>query len=169
MNIFKVAWLAGIVDGEGCITARVSPAGFRFIPTVAVGMTHLETMHEVQRIVHDLTGRKYRLYQWQDKQHHKTCYKIMVGRKAAVVKLLEAMLPILVTKRRQAELLLRLASAPHMYHGRGPAKQYEPWVADVVAQIRTLNHRGIANEAPTGERRETEPSAHQEEETVHAA
>lgn len=169
MNVFKVAWLAGLTDGEGTITARCNKSGTYFIPTWSLGMTHLETMREVQRIVHMITGRKYRLYPQRGKHGHKFCFKIMVGRKAAVAKLLETLLPFLVGKHQQAEIVLRLAQHGARYRGRGPAVPFEPWVGPAIEQVRALNRRGISNEAPQGERVETLPSAHQGEEKVQVA
>ena len=90
MNVFKVAWLSGLTDGEGSICVRVSRSKMTYTITWSLAMTHLETMREVQRLVHEITGRKYRLHQWRDsrKPYHNICFKIMVTLKNAIERLL---------------------------------------------------------------------------------
>lgn len=151
MNLLRVAWLAGLTDGEGSIFARWKGTDGRSLESVwTLGMTSLETIQEVVRVLHQITGRKYRIYQGHSRNpKHRPWYRVSVQRKAALIKLLETLSPLLVTKKRQAECLLRLVSVPNVHCSPGHPTERAPWMQEVMEDLKQLNQKGIPTQAGT--------------------
>lgn len=152
MDQLKVSWLAGITDGEGSIYARWhSRSGGSLEHVWTVGMTCLHTMKTVQTLVREITGRKYKLHNSHAHRNNKACWRICVSRKSALLQLMEALLPYLVTKRAHALIMQRMAAykVGHTTWGK-PAERPE-WVRESVIELKRLNHRGIPREAAPAE------------------
>lgn len=110
-----IAWLAGVLDGEGCIyafwqkeTKGMIGRGMRV--AVQTSGTHPALIAKVTRVllllgigfnIHPVRKDKYN-------ENWRTCATVMVTGKGRVRKLLEAVLPHLTEKRSQAELVLKL-------------------------------------------------------------
>jgi len=145
MNSFDYAWLAGLTDGEGSLHSRIHrrDSGPIIENVWTIGMTDLPTIKEVQQIVQAITGRKYRIYQgFQRKAHHKPWYRITVSRKAAISKLLTALIPFLRTKRKIAQILLQIANRPWGV----PSSE----IFALVQELKQCNQKGIPSEARKG-------------------
>lgn len=96
-----LAWLAGIIDGEGCLT--VTKSGDYLSVLVKITMTHLPTMEEISKMV----GNDVQLEPTGG--NRKTAYRVCVGaRRAAVI--IRAVRPYLRTKAEHADILLEFAS-----------------------------------------------------------
>lgn len=106
MNELELAWMAGFIDGEGCLTVQRTKHAYDqfayFQPVVTVAQIHRHPLEDFARVfgraVHSQTkgnGRAY--YYW-------TVY----GTRAKEV--LTALRPYLRVKQRQADLLLELMS-----------------------------------------------------------
>lgn len=97
-----LAWLAGIVDGEGCLMFTKSTFHGRKNPgysaLLKIGMYHEETMNRVGRI----TETKVRPHPNYDK----TVWEVSVQGSERLAKLLNELLPHLTTKRQEALYLL---------------------------------------------------------------
>jgi len=122
MEKTRLAWLAGIIDGEGCLTIfrRSYPdrkGGKRMLPTANVTITNTSVeMLDACREILDTLGVKYNL----NDPHLGSCYakkplkRISVRNYGSIQVLLKAILPYLIAKKFQAEKLLeftRLALA----------------------------------------------------------
>lgn len=92
---FYLGWLAGIVDGEGCITVTNKGS-----PRVIVAMTTplVKTLQQMTGLgsVRVTTRGNYR------PMHHWTVYSA-----AGVYKLLSSLSPGMLVKRKQCDLMLR--------------------------------------------------------------
>jgi hypothetical protein len=99
-----VAWLAGIIDGEGCITAkRCSERALNFRVTVE---TVSETMiARVRDILHQL-GVEYRLEGplWREKSTRPSI-RVKVDKKHSVLRLCDLILPYSVVKKPELVLI----------------------------------------------------------------
>ena len=110
-----IAWLAGIVDGEGCLSyTRSWTAGRKnpgFSALLAISMYSQETLERVGRI----TGSNVRSHPNYDN----TVWEVGVqGEKLA--ELLCELLPHMTTKRREALLLMEaIAQCPSLKSVRG--------------------------------------------------
>ncbi|MFN8471410.1 MAG: LAGLIDADG family homing endonuclease [Anaerolineae bacterium] len=125
----KVAWLAGFVDGEGCITIlKQTRQGYvGYTAAIIAVNTHEPTIRYIQetfggRVYHVKgTGRARPRWQWQK-----------VGNQAVdLAKLLE---PYLVTKKRAAEILALFP--PVELHG--PVSRHHPNFVTVQAERERL-------------------------------
>lgn len=97
------AYIAGIMDGEGCFrmdrfrTSR-SPIGFQYRPVIEVSMCNCEPI----QFISELTGRHI---QTTKARSGKKVY-LIVWRNSAAADLIQQILPFLLGKKPQAETLL---------------------------------------------------------------
>ncbi len=92
MTATEIAWLSGIYEGEGCINKdRRKPSTWR----ISLVMTDFDVIDKLQK----LTGVGSVRTRTKQKDHHKTAYQWIVGRKAQVQYLLSLMLPYLGNRR----------------------------------------------------------------------
>jgi|SRR3989344_1219440 len=98
------AYLAGLMDGEGCISIRKTfqYGKDQFKPMVEVGMTDIEPMMLLQKTFGGsywpeiVRGMNLPVTKWRVTGSH-------------VIPVLEPLLPYMLAKRRQAEIALSLA------------------------------------------------------------
>lgn len=152
----RLAWLAGIVDGEGTIYAalnkhrhvrRDGSQGQYLRLTVAVTNTDILMIEEVQQIA-EAVGVKTRVERIKKRRDlHKEQWDVRVRGGRAVETLLEAILPYLVTKRSRAEVALavirhrRATSYPRNGALRSPVDG-DAWLARQLVSMRDMNRRG---------------------------
>jgi hypothetical protein len=126
-------YLAGFIDGEG----YVSIAGRRphaLNPRVMIANTHLATMNYLA----SLLGAGTRvLERKRARAYHRQGYIILVDRMADVLHLLETVFPYMVTKRRQADLVMAFCRSRLARHG---AREFqlspEEWTLyEMVSQL----------------------------------
>lgn len=117
------AYIAGLLDGEGCF--GIARSKKYFYPTVYLGMTvkALPIMKEIQ----EEFGGTLRMYRAHTEKWAEAWMLRIHGK--ATRKLIEAMLPHLELKKNQATLLLELIDHPE----KGP---------DLYLQVRDLNQKG---------------------------
>lgn len=126
MNDAQRGWLAGIIDGEGCITiskqqpgtgGRVSPSHRLYLK---VTMGHLETINHCL----ELTGRGS--VHIQRHPHYNDAWSWLVaGNEAAGV--IRQVYDLLITKREEADVALEFAALPRsMQGGSGGTKRLHP-------------------------------------------
>jgi hypothetical protein len=103
----QLAYLAGLIDGEGCIglhiatnnpQRRINP---RFQCSLVVTNTHKELLEQLQAVFGgNIFPRK------KQKEHHKQCWK-WDAQDLGAYEVCKAVLPYLVIKRRQAEAVVK--------------------------------------------------------------
>lgn len=103
-----LAWLAGIIDGEGCIWIcrhYVKTRGYlRFIPFVQITNTNFQIIEKSKKIL-DALGISY--YNQSFKYSgEKEKWDIKIGKRDQVKKILESLLPHLVGKKDQGVVML---------------------------------------------------------------
>lgn len=148
----RLAWLAGIIDGEGSISLnrirvkdlRGNYWHARF--TVRVANTDSAMLNEVMAIA-DLLGIKYfcSTYRMNPRTREKPCPGVVFTAKSSVKATLEAIFPYLITKRARAELTLRAMA--HRQSTRTQGGRYMPLENDgtfvsYVDEMSRLNRRG---------------------------
>ncbi len=107
----EAAYVAGIIDGEGTIfIARTkTPKHFRLTVRVSVQMTHKPTIQwlfdKVGGCLYDATHLR-RGGKWANKPHHKHIWEWRVHSLPLAARLMRTIMPYLITKREQAEVLL---------------------------------------------------------------
>ena len=136
------AYIAGFVDGEGCITLietkRKDRGNNRLAPIIAIANTNKEGLEwiakrlEVNRIV--VTSKQTE--KW------KRGYQLKIEAINRVYEVLEAILPYLVIKKEQAQLVMGFISG----HGNMQGKERRITANEyaMLERIRALNKKGSA-------------------------
>jgi hypothetical protein len=137
--IADYAWAAGIIDGEGCISILTTKAyphrnqktNYRL--QVFVGMQHEETIQKLHSIF-DLGS----MHVLCEPSRQSKIYRVMwTGPTAG--KVLELVLPYLVTKREHAQLAMKFLSLPK-FKGRRVMKEEQLEARkSCCAEMRRLN------------------------------
>jgi len=104
-EIADLAWLAGIIDGEGCIFARKVNKVANVDCRVAIQAASIRMIDDVSRI-YDRYGIAYTREMRTRPRHNRSMHKVDIWRRAHVCKLLRLLLPYLRVKDREAEVVL---------------------------------------------------------------
>ena len=144
MKIEDVCYMAGFMDGEGTITAnyRESDRGFPSLHFRAIIFnTNLGVLEHLQ----NLWGGRLSLFQKSRSIKHKPIYNLYWGGKDCLP-VLEAILPYLVIKKRQAGIVLEMSKLTSHYEkgqqGRIVSPEVQKAREGLVEEIKQLNHRG---------------------------
>jgi hypothetical protein len=119
MRDIEAAYIAGIMDGEGCFlierfATKRSPIGFQFRSSVQVTMCEFDTI----KWIADLTDRHI---QRKHLPSGRTAY-CLIWRNSFAVRFIQQILPFLRGKKEQAEILLHYEAT--IAPGRG--RTYKP-------------------------------------------
>ena len=109
----RLAWLAGLWDGEGSVGVTISRStgSAIHIPCIQINMTHRPTVERAQEILSDL-GCSTRLQVIQPRsERHRVAFYVAVRRTAWLHAIGLAVLPFSVTKRQHWLLLVELCAA----------------------------------------------------------
>ena len=130
-----LAYAAGVIDGEGCISAHNYG-----VTRLGVRVCVVNTNFMLLRWLRDHLGLgSIRLQSKPKSQRHKQAYKFVVDNRFQVHGLLRAILPYLVIKRPQAIELMELIK---LRVGQG--LHISPEVTAGVNRFRVLNAKGVA-------------------------
>lgn len=156
-----LAYFAGIIDGEGSIslTKHKSPKcwrGWIINPRLIIANSSIELINYSKKLLNNL-GIAYSIY--VDKRVNlkaKDSFKLNIARQHNVHKLLKLILPMLIIKKKQAELLIEWIDIQskrfNSMHIRDPQNRrftgankwdYTDEQYKIFNEIRRLNHRGI--------------------------
>lgn len=145
MTELEAAWLAGIIDGEAQVTLQAKTKVQRtcgrrtyYSPRVSIGMTFRPALDRI----FELTGCGFVVERAQTNPAHKPLHTwTTTGRDATAV--LARVLPYLVVKKRQAELLIQFQETSYHRGGGRLLTEDEAAVKTALAsEIRELNQRG---------------------------
>lgn len=111
MDAIEIAWLAGLIEGEGCIFVPVLPTAHTKYPMIRVAMTDEDIVRRCYEITnvgkfgplsHSIDGRKP-VWKWQ------------VSKRKDVARILCAVAPLMGERRREkiAVAAERLALKPN--------------------------------------------------------
>lgn len=103
MNQIDIAWVTGIIEGEGCI--KIPKNAGRHYPTIKVRMTDKDIIYRLQTVteVGNITEVKSK------NPRHKDSWNWQVGKRQDVIRLLCAMAPLLGERRRAKALEAAIA------------------------------------------------------------
>jgi LAGLIDADG-like domain len=108
----EIGWLAGVIDGEGCISISTDKKDNRLHAQVFLTNSNQEMLIKARRIMLELGVENPRLHLHsigKSKFSHRSnvpCHRIYIGTAVGMRKLLQAIFPQLTSKRVQAELML---------------------------------------------------------------
>lgn len=147
----ELAWLAGLLDGEGALCLSRAKQGKHTIyaPVCRIDMTHAVTIDRVELILKQLRLNYRRFCYVRKNKKHKKANIITVNKQFDLTRLLEKLLPYLVTKVEHAKVLLEFVrdriGADHrnsrnrrgLFHGTYTGKEPR-----LYARVKQLNKRG---------------------------
>lgn len=110
MDNTKLAWLAGIIDGEGSIACYVAVQKNNLVMHNCVAITNSDPdiMAESNRIVTELIGHSVVNYVKDKSAVNYLAWQIQIQNRKDVIKLLTSVEPYLIGKKAQAQLLLTI-------------------------------------------------------------
>lgn len=127
------AWLAGIIDGEGCIT--IVKRGNNFVPSVKIANTNELLINKCKEVLSEAgVSFNIRYSDRGERKNAKPAWELAMESRPRVVAALELILPYLVSKKEQASLVLDWCS-------QGTRKKTDT-EANFIPNIRQLNLRG---------------------------
>jgi len=140
-----VAYVAGIIDGEGSLTIGMNKARSWKSPSyqvsVFVTMTCLETIQALHRFHPGASGGQYK-----DHPKWKEQFRWIISDRSSLV-VLKQVLPHLICKRKQAELLIEMQESKinpmtQATGHKGLPDEVNQRRAEIVTRLRELNKRG---------------------------
>lgn len=174
-NDLEVGWLAGVIDGEGCISISTDKKANRLHAQVFLTNSNQELLMKARRIMLEIGVENPRLHIHSignskfSYRSNVACHRIYIGTALGMTKLLQAILPQLTSKRLQAELMLEFLqhrkgrSARVRFTGRdfeiakairevnrpilGALETNTPNTAEIAVMIESGLHGDMQNEA----------------------
>jgi len=151
----QIAWLAGIWDGEGTFVVSPLKNGKYYSAAASVVNTSPEMIRRITQILDglEITGHLY-LEKMRTKKH-KRCYHITIRNYKILKKFIILLLPYLVAKKKQAEILLKYIESRMGYKpivlqdtlGRVMGMKSQGYSAQEIGyykQLKKLNAFGIS-------------------------
>lgn len=144
----ELAWIAGFIDGEGCITikkyARYKNQSTRYQAYVCCSQAtedNIEALKALQILQKHFGGSLYRQSKSKDTRARESFQWLLVS--SSAMECVKQLLPYLIIKKKQAELLIQYQS--ELKSNRGAKrltneilqKRYNYWY-----EMRKLNVRG---------------------------
>lgn len=132
-----IAWLAGVIDGEGCfLMNRSYNCKTSIIAYIAIQMTHRETMDRVAEMFSELAGREIKVRTGKRQPKHRNIYGVRAEARRDVLAICRALEPHLLTKWFECTLMrayLERAARTAHYHP-------QPIDYTIMEAVRSLKH-----------------------------
>lgn len=153
MNKTYLAYIAGFVDGEGCVTlSRIYRKDMRnnnpkFVESVwgnvQIGMAHIPKQAELLKEFRDKFGGYYAEFTSKGVNQKDTLFWRLTSHKAS--EFLKIILPYLRVKHRQAEIVIRMQELTKNNRGKktNPSEEEMQERQNLINEIRILNKRGL--------------------------
>lgn len=143
----RLAWLAGMFDGEGSITVfkhKERNGTTKLCPSLLVTNCDINIINECDKIFKEL-GTSFHLFERvNDKQSHKNSFQINTRNQQYMLTVLKAIEPYLIGKKAQAELSIRF-----LEKRVGKRTLYDEEDFTLQETIQGLNRRGKPPESST--------------------
>lgn len=147
----KIAWLAGLWDGEGSITIfrHVEKGGYvKLKPCLVLTNTDVNIINEATKILDSLDIRMHVVDYTRPRS--KRIYQLTTSKLDNLKRFCEIFTPFLIGKRAQAELLSRYVESRNKKREKaiawGHNTKYDDEELSMEQQMRVLNHRGESSE-----------------------
>ena len=151
----EVGYLAGLLDGEGCISvlrvrSRRERLKGRVVTHYAIQIRIGNTFPRLLDWIAEKVGGRVYAIRWKARGNRKPCWHWYIGGKAAKP-FLELVRPYLIVKAKQADVAMRFLAL---------GRDFDPSArADLYEQMRGLNFRGLGEgTADTARASHTEPN-----------
>jgi hypothetical protein len=126
----RLAWCAGFLDGDGCLTAVIQRHRNRATPSVRIRLMATQNDHYVLKVLKDVLGERGHLNPVKRQaSHNRQCYQLQYDSGHAVAAI-KKILPYLIRKRREADLCLELFVKGRLNINPGP-KGFPPEIHQI--------------------------------------
>lgn len=123
-----LAWLAGIIDGEGCLTVDLKKADngkFYLQPKVRVINTDVRMIEKVARIYVALNVVFFYNINKKRKDHYKDQTAIVISSQGSSLKVLKAIRPYLANKQKIADAMIEVIEYVQAFPKGGNAISFD--------------------------------------------
>ena len=150
------AWLAGLIEGEGTISLSRSnkivngrPSHPYIVCTFQVVNTNMVLLEKASDIFESICGFRGHLTVTNHADNCKTGYRVTIDAQKKLLVILPKIIPYLVSKREQAELVLAFCKRRNQ---RFVKKWYQFAEIDIAAweRCKELNRRGVVTVETNG-------------------
>ncbi len=158
----KLAWLAGLIDGEGCIAVYKLKEdrpkdkgqfkyGFRLRPALYISNGDTVIIAEVEAILRELLANCKTTYRVDILKKSPRChinYLVRVQAKSSLLSILGAVEPYLIGKKAQAQVLLNMLRNSRPQHGHWcQYTKAELEVVEILKEMKTRNQVPVSGNA----------------------
>lgn len=152
-----LAWLGGIIDGEGCIGIHRMMShrtNATLSPRLIIGNTNADLVSHVCEILDSIPIAGYLKVIRKGKGIEKDCWILQVSRMDQIKKLLEFVRPYLYAKRSQLDLVLRFINIREKVRSQPRGKELKGWAytseeLSIHKEMGELNSRGKTGSSTT--------------------
>lgn len=149
----KIAWLAGIVDGEGSIgmkrtrDKRVGRSPLMYSPLIQITNCDFDLLNETENIL-DLLKIKYNHWKRIDSRNSKwkDSGNVSINSYENCIKFLEILIPFLISKKKHAKILLSFCKMRIKINHRGQGGKFQKTYngKEIIywEKLHKLNHKG---------------------------
>ena len=139
MDIVKLGYLAGIIDGEGSVTLnrlRQQNGKWKISARIDITNSDCQLLSFCASILEELTGKQVKFI-LTDQRANRQVFRIQIQRRTSVVAVLDAIEPYLISKKEQARIIRQFLKI------KSP---YSVWTeAQAVLHANILNLNKIGN------------------------
>lgn len=147
----EAAYIAGLIDGEGCVGVYVITRSRReispqFTIFMSVAMTDEKTVKWLHKVIGFGSVHVYKNSK-RDPEKYKPAWIYKVATRQAA-QLLARIIPFMITKREQAELLVEIIEIRRFstrIQQANPTRQLE-----IARRVKSLNSRGVSHASNFG-------------------
>lgn len=151
VKLVERGYISGIIDGEGYlginrIKRKSNFRGFVYRPTLEIGNVDPQLVEYLSNITGcGFTGGPYsKRSKNRDRSNERPYYKYVVYSRP-LRDLLKILLPYLLLKRRQAEIIIEFQSLMDdlYYNRKGNKLRHEDRLTELCGELHRLNKRGV--------------------------
>ena len=133
MQRHNIGYLAGLIDGEGCISAYYDKNNASPRIRVSVVNTDKKMIDWIKKYYGGYTHhRRFRQDNWKD------CYAWIINPSRKDKSLIESLIPLLITKKRQMKLVLEYIVSLNN-HGEKTSKKVKRRRVEIYQRLKVLN------------------------------
>ena len=149
----RIAWLAGLIDGEGSIGMYAVKRklkygyGIAHIPQLQISNDDTTIINEAQEVIVGIIGTRYMACTTDcrvDRRNSHLHYRVFVPCRSSVIKVLSAIEPYLIGKKSQAQILLQMLRT-HKHGSRYTRAELE--VIDILKGLKLVNKHPVSGNA----------------------
>lgn len=139
-----LAWLAGFIDADGMVCFHKQPKKkqeITWVPGTSITTTCTKTADFISRSFKELGLPVYRCLRKVTNQNWTDRHHMEIRGQKRVKRLLEAILPYLVTKREEAELVMEFIRLRQEGSPTRPYSEYEMGLVSKTKKIKRSRHK----------------------------